>query len=92
MPITRLARKLWGQGPESKPKSIKELGKLMAQRILKSERDAGKAAAILLLTALDGAYNSVLVVSYFMSCCVQVLSLLRNVVVFNGIGSFHGWP
>ena len=48
----------------SKPKSIKELGKLVAQRILESERDAGKAAAILLLTALDGAYNSVLVVSY----------------------------
>ena len=64
MPITRFARKLWGQGAESKPKSIKELGKLVAQRILESERDAGKAAAILLLTALDGAYNSVLVVSY----------------------------
>ena len=71
MPITRLARKLWGQGAESKPKSIKELGKLVAQRILESERDAGKAAAILLLTALDGAYNSVLVVSYLTSCCVE---------------------
>ena len=71
MPITRFARKLFGQGAESKPKSMKELGKLVAQRILESERDAGRAAAILLLTALDGAYNSVLAVSYPTDCCME---------------------
>lgn len=50
---------------------MRELGKLVAQRILESERDAGRAAAILLLTALDGAYNSVLAVSYPTKCCVE---------------------
>ena len=63
MPVTRWARKLFGQGGESKPKSIKEVGKLVAQRIMDCEKDAGKTAAILLLTALDAAYNSVLAVS-----------------------------
>ena len=71
MPVTRWVRKLFGQGAESKPKSMRELGKLVAQRILESERDAGRAAAILLLTALDGAYNSVLAVSYPTKCCVE---------------------
>ena len=71
MPVTRWARKLFGQGTESRPKSIKELGKLVAQRILESEKDAGRAAAVLLLTALDGAYNSVLAVSYPTNCCVE---------------------
>ena len=63
MPVTRWARKLFGQGGESKPKSIKEVGKLVAQRTMDCEKDAGKTAAILLLTALDAAYNSVLAVS-----------------------------
>ena len=71
MPVTRWARKLFGQGAESKPKSIKQLGKLVAQRILESERDTGRAAAILLLTALDGAYNSVLAVSYPTTCYME---------------------
>ena len=78
MPVTRWARKLFGQGAESKPKSIKEFGKLVAQRILESERDAGRAAAILLLTALDGAYNSVLAVSYLTTCCMGSIVLTNK--------------
>ena len=39
-----------------------ELGFKVAERVLKHERDAGRSAAILLLTALDSAYNSVLAV------------------------------
>ena len=42
---------------------MRELGIKIAQSILKSEGDTGKAAATLLLIALDGAYNSVLAVS-----------------------------
>ena len=41
---------------------IKHLGITVAARILEQEKDTGKAAAILLLTALDSAYNSVLAV------------------------------
>ena len=40
-----------------------ELGFKVAERVLKHERDPGRSAAILLLTALDSAYNSVLAVS-----------------------------
>lgn len=46
---------------ESNP--MVELGFKVAERILEHERDAGSSAAILLLTALDSAYNSVLAVS-----------------------------
>ena len=46
---------------ESNP--MVELGFKVAERVLKHERDAGKSAAILLLIALDSAYNSVLAVS-----------------------------
>jgi hypothetical protein len=37
-----------------------ELGYKVAQQILSHEKDAGKAAAVLLLVGLDSAYNSVL--------------------------------
>ncbi|KAL8725978.1 MAG: hypothetical protein Q9166_007012 [cf. Caloplaca sp. 2 TL-2023] len=40
--------------------SMKTLGRSVANRILKDEKDSGKAAAILLMTALDVAYISVL--------------------------------
>ncbi|KAL8697068.1 MAG: hypothetical protein Q9224_002486 [Gallowayella concinna] len=40
--------------------SMRELGLASAKEILKHEKDSGKAAAILLLTALDVAYISVL--------------------------------
>ena len=40
-----------------------ELGFKVAERVLKHERDAGRSTAILLLVALDSAYNSVLAVS-----------------------------
>ena len=46
---------------ESNP--MVELGFRVAERVLKHERDAGRSAAILLLIALDSAYNSVLAVS-----------------------------
>ena len=45
---------------ESNP--MAELGFKVAQRVLDHERDAGRSAAILLLTALESAYNSVLAV------------------------------
>jgi hypothetical protein len=40
-----------------------KLGLNVAQQILEHEQDLGRAAAILLLIALDSAYNSVLAVS-----------------------------
>ena len=46
---------------ESNP--MVELGFKVAERVLEHERDAGRSAAILLLNALDSAYNSVLAVS-----------------------------
>lgn len=48
-----------------------ELGFKVAQRILEHERDSGKTAAIMLLTALDSAYNSVLTVSSAMTFLVN---------------------
>ena len=44
--------------------SMKILGRLVATRILHEVKDSGRAAAVLLLTALDIAYTSVLAVSY----------------------------
>ena len=43
--------------------SMRVLGRSVADTILDEERDSGKAAAILLLAALDVAYISVLAVS-----------------------------
>lgn len=62
-PLTKWAASLFGNKDESKPKNIKDVGIYVAQKILESEKDPGRAAAILLLTALDAAYNSVLAVS-----------------------------
>jgi hypothetical protein len=42
---------------------MRRLGLEVATTILKTERSAGKAAAVLLIVALDSAYNSVLAVS-----------------------------
>lgn len=42
---------------------MEALGFKVAQEVLKNEKNAGRAAAILLLTGLDSAYNSVLAVS-----------------------------
>jgi hypothetical protein len=39
--------------------AMTELGFFIAQKVLEYEKDAGKAAAILLLICLDFAYNSV---------------------------------
>ena len=47
----------------SEEKKMKEFGFAVAQRVLKGETDTGRAAAVLLLTALDGVFNSVLAVS-----------------------------
>ena len=55
-------------------KGMKDLGKLAADRILKKEKDSGKAAAILLLTALDIAYISVLAVGSSTDICQSVLT------------------
>lgn len=45
--------------PETKMKS---LGRHIAKSVLEKDKGAGRATATLLLIALDGAYNSVLVV------------------------------
>ncbi|KAG8527867.1 uncharacterized protein KY384_006783 [Bacidia gigantensis] len=50
-------RRFFGYG---KADTMESLGLQVAIQILGQEKDFGKAAAILLLTALDGAYNSVL--------------------------------
>ena len=47
----------------SAEKKMKDFGLTVARRILKGESDTGRAAAVLLLTALDGVFNSVLAVS-----------------------------
>ena len=51
------------QDERSATKAMQTLGKSIAARILKEVKDSGKAAAILLLTALDVAYIEVLAVS-----------------------------
>ena len=61
-PITKWAMSQWGNREEAKSKNIKDVGTFGAQKILETEKDPGRAAAIL-LTALDAAYNSVLAVS-----------------------------
>ena len=43
--------------------SMRALGRSIADRVLKDEHDSGKAAVILLLTALDVAFISVLAVA-----------------------------
>ena len=46
--------------PETKMRSF---GMKIAKSVLEQDKDIGRAAASLLLVALDGAYNSVLAVS-----------------------------
>ena len=58
----RLPGFLSGGNTDTPANHMKQLGKKVAKRILEQEKDTGKAAAILLLTALDSAYNSVLAV------------------------------
>lgn len=41
---------------------MEALGFKVAQEVLKNEKKSGRAAAILLLTGLDSAYNTVLAV------------------------------
>ena len=64
--VTRSLRGLFNQKPVSirdqETGQMKALGLAAAQRILEQEKDSGKAAAILLLVALDVAYISVLAV------------------------------
>ena len=55
-------RVLFGGNSDTVANHMKHLGTTVAKRILEQEKDTGKAAAILLLTALDSAYNSVLAV------------------------------
>ena len=49
--------------------AMTDLGFFIAQRVLEFEKDAGKAAAILLLVCLDFAYNSVVSVSVRFLLC-----------------------
>ncbi|KAL8867169.1 MAG: hypothetical protein Q9174_005832, partial [Haloplaca sp. 1 TL-2023] len=62
--VTKTIRGLFKDSPTSAQDMASEpmraLGRSVATRILKDENDSGKAAAILLLTALDIAYISVL--------------------------------
>ena len=64
--ISRSLRSLFNQQPTSnrdrETGHMKALGLAAADRILKQENDSGKAAAILLMVALDVAYISVLAV------------------------------
>lgn len=53
------------ESPETK---MKDFGMKIAKSVLEQDKDAGRATATLLLTALDGAYNSVLAVCVSSSC------------------------
>ena len=57
-----ITRDFLSMGKEESNPMVK-LGFKVAERVLKHERDAGKSAAVLLLIALDSAYNAVLAVS-----------------------------
>ena len=51
-------------GKDNSPETrMKSFGMKIARSVLEQDRNIGKAAASLLLIALDGAYNSVLAVS-----------------------------
>ncbi|KAL8789579.1 MAG: hypothetical protein Q9195_006756 [Heterodermia aff. obscurata] len=59
--VSKSIRSLFNQKPRDKESGqMKALGLATADRILKQEKDTGKAAAMLLLVALDVAYISVL--------------------------------
>ena len=52
----------WFSSLDHSSSHIKKLGIKVAKSVLEREKDRGRAATILLLTALDSAYNSVLAV------------------------------
>ena len=52
----------WHDKDESSETKMKSFGMKIAKRVLERDMDTRKAAATLLLIALDGAYNSVLAV------------------------------
>ncbi|KAF7545463.1 hypothetical protein G7Z17_g9144 [Cylindrodendrum hubeiense] len=70
--ITRSITSLWRE--DKSP--VKELGFKVAEEILKTESDSGKAAAILLLIGLDNAYNSVLAFASVLNSFFQGLDNL----------------
>ena len=53
----------WLSKEDSPETKMKSFGMKIAKSMLEQDKDVGKAAASLLLIALDGAYNSVLAVS-----------------------------
>ena len=53
----------WHGKDESPETKVKSFGMKIAKSVLEQDKDIGRAAATLLLIALDGAYNSVLAVS-----------------------------
>lgn len=73
---------------DPKLKNMAELGLAVARQTLKQENNnQGTAAAILLMTALDGAYNTVLAVS-IRNCCKKRHTNLATVLCI--LESFHG--
>lgn len=69
--LTRVLGGLFGK----KRSPMSALGFRVAQQILKNEKDEGRAAAILLLIGLDGAYNAVLAVSVRAPPPLRIMSL-----------------
>ena len=61
-------------------KNMRKLGITVAERILATEKDVGKTAAVLLLIALDGAYNSVLAVSSLKQAICKTCRKLAHMV------------
>lgn len=91
--ISRWVSSLGGGNNESPSKQMKNVGIIVAQRVLEREKDAGRAAAVLLLTALYGAYNSVLAVSHILRLCTVVASIESlQVLVLISPELFHRWP
>lgn len=58
---------------------MSELGFNVAQEVLKEDADVGRAAAKMLIVALDSAYNSVLAVRYDHKSSIRGL-LTRRIV------------
>lgn len=72
--ITRMVTGCFKAWDAHTAKPMNSAGKMVAQRVLENERDVGRAAAVLLLTALDGAYNSVLAVGSSIPKPCKILS------------------
>lgn len=79
--LSRTLRSLFKRKPHSRSDLaldfMRVLGRSVADTILDEERDSGKAAAILLLTALDVAYISVLAVSHGLP--LHLRTILTNI-------------